>query len=109
MRILALACASLILVPALAEADLEADFKTCRRQILLIGSDPKSPQEQYCLGLSHAFALNHKKNQAEAAKWFRKAADQNHAGAQATMGAYFGLERSATMSAWASAIPWLSC
>ena len=86
MRIIGLVCVSLLLVAALAEADLDADFKTCRQQILKIGSDPKSPQDQYCLGLSHAFALNHPKNQAEAAKWFRRAAEQNHPGAQATLG-----------------------
>ena len=86
MRILAFVCASFILFPALAAANLDADFAACRRKIIQIGSDPKSPADQYCLGLSHAFALNHPKNQAEAAKWFRKAADQNHAGAQATLG-----------------------
>lgn len=86
MRTSALICASLILFPALAAADLNADFAACRRKIIQIGSDPKAPADQYCLGLSHAFALNHKKNQAEGAKWFRKAADQNHPAAQATLG-----------------------
>lgn len=86
MRVAALACVSLLLFPTFAAADLDADFKTCRRQILQIGSDPKSAKDQYCLGLSYAFALNHKKDQAEAAKWFRKAADQGHGGAQATLG-----------------------
>ena len=86
MRILTIVCASLVLLPTLAAAGLDADFADCRRTILQIGSDPKSASDQYCLGLSYAFALNHKKNQAEAAKWFRKAADQGHAGAQATLG-----------------------
>lgn len=67
-------------------ADLNDDFAACRRTILQIGSDPRSPADQYCLGLSHAFALNHKKDRAQAAKWFRKAADQNHPAAQAVLG-----------------------
>ena len=86
MRFVALACVSLILFPAFASANLDADFAACRRKIIQIGSDPKSPADQYCLGLSHAFALNHKKNQAEAAKWFRKAAEKNYAPAQAVLG-----------------------
>jgi len=86
MRILVLVGAMLLLLSTLAAADLDADFAACRRKIVQIGSDPKSPADQYCLGLSHAFALNHPKNQAEATKWFRKAADQNHPAAQAILG-----------------------
>jgi hypothetical protein len=82
--VLALVATSLMIVAA--QAGLDADFPTCRRQILNIGSDPKGAADQYCLGLSHAFALNHPKNQAEAVKWLRKAAEQGHPGAQATLG-----------------------
>jgi TPR repeat protein len=84
VSVLALVATSLMIVPA--HAGLDADFPACRRQILNIGSDPKGAVDQYCLGLSHAFALNHPKNQAEGAKWFRKAAEQGHPGAQATLG-----------------------
>lgn len=94
MRIRGGVCVSLILVPCLAWADLNTDFATCRQQILLISSDPRSPREQYCLGLSYAFALNHKKNQAEAAKWYRKSAEQGDANWRFPLGrAYqFGIE-----------------
>lgn len=86
MLVALLLTAIIMVLPAVVHADLNEDFASCRRIILQIGSDPKSPAEQYCLGLSHAFALNHKKDRAEAAKWFRKAADQNHAAAAAVLG-----------------------
>ncbi len=81
-----LAAASLFIFPVVGHADLDSDFKTCRRQIVNIGSDPELPQDQYCLGLSYQFALNHKKNSREAVHWFTKAAEQQHPGAQATLG-----------------------
>ncbi|CUS34678.1 SEL1-like repeat protein [Candidatus Nitrospira nitrificans] len=77
---------ALTVFPVSVHADLNEDFAVCRRIIFQIGSDPKPPAEQYCLGLSHAFALNHKKNRTEAAKWFRKAAEQNHGAAAAILG-----------------------
>ncbi len=86
MPIVALLATLLLLLPAVTQADLNEDFAACRRTILQIGSNPRSPADQYCLGLSHAFALNHKKDRAQAATWFRKAADQNHASAQAVLG-----------------------
>lgn len=86
MRIVALLALWLVMLPVLVYADLNEDFATCRRQILRIGSNPASSADQYCLGLSYAFALNHKKDRAQAATWFRKAAEQNHAGAQAVLG-----------------------
>jgi TPR repeat protein len=81
MPIVVLLVAFVVILPTPAHADFNDDFAACRRTILQIGSDPRSPAEQYCLGLSHAFALNHKKDRAQAAKWFRKAAEQNHAAA----------------------------
>jgi TPR repeat protein len=86
MPFIALLALLVVMLPGLTHADLNEDFAVCRRQILQIGSDPRSPADQYCLGLSHAFALNHKKDRAQAATWFRKAADQNHAAAQAVLG-----------------------
>ncbi|MBX3329668.1 MAG: SEL1-like repeat protein [Nitrospira sp.] len=86
MPVALLFTAFIMMVPAVVHADPNEDFAVCRRTIIQIGSDPGSPADQYCLGLSHAFALNHKKNRAEAAKWFRKAADQNHAPAQTVLG-----------------------
>lgn len=86
MPLVLLFTAFIMLLPAVVQADLNEDFAACRSTILQIGSDPRSPAEQYCLGLSHAFALNHKKDRAEAAKWFRKAAEQNHAAAAAVLG-----------------------
>ena len=86
MPIIALLALLVMLLPASAYADLNQDFAACRRQILQIRSDPTSPGDQYCLGLSHAFALNHPKDRAKAAIWFRKAAEQNHAAAQAVLG-----------------------
>lgn len=89
MHLVALLAVWFTLIPALSLADLNDDFAACRRKILQIGSNPSSPADQYCLGLSHAFALNHKKDRAQAATWFRKAADQNHAAAQAVLGYFF--------------------
>ena len=86
MPIVVLLVAFVVILPTPVHADLNSDFAACRRTILQIGSDSRSPADQYCLGLSHAFALNHKKDRAEAAKWFRKAAEQNHAAAQAVLG-----------------------
>jgi uncharacterized protein len=86
MHLIALLAVWFTLIPALSLADLNDDFAVCRRNILRIGSNPSSPADQYCLGLSHAFALNHKKDRTQAATWFRKAAEQNHAAAQAVLG-----------------------
>ena len=86
MPIVVLLVAFVVMLPIPAHADLNEDFAVCRRTILQIGSDPRSPADQYCLGLSHAFALNHKKDRVQAVKWFRKAADQNHPAAQAVLG-----------------------
>jgi TPR repeat protein len=86
MRIVALLAMLLVMLPSTAYPDLNADFATCRRQILQISSAPTAPGEQYCLGLSYAFAVNHPKDWAKAAMWFRKAAERNHAGAQAVLG-----------------------
>ena len=86
MHLVALLVVWWALLAPVAHADLNADFAACRRHILQIGSDPTSPDDQYCLGLSHAFALNHPKDRAKAAMWFRKAAERNHAAAQALLG-----------------------
>lgn len=86
MPMIVLLVAFVVMLPIPVHADLNEDFAVCRRTILQIGSDPRSPADQYCLGLSHAFALNHKKDRTQAATWFRKAADQNHAAAQAVLG-----------------------
>ncbi len=68
------------------EADINADFAECRRQILQIGANPSLPAEQYCLGLSYAFNLNHPLDRSRAAGWLRRAAEQNHPGAQTVLG-----------------------
>lgn len=86
MPMIVVLVALVMILPTAVQADLNEDFAVCRRTLLPIGSDPRSSTEQYCLGLSHAFALNHKKDRAEAVKWFRKAADQNHAAAAAVLG-----------------------
>lgn len=62
MGVIVVIDALLVLLPTFAAADLDSDFATCRRRIVQIGSDAKAPADQYCLGLSHAFGLNHKKN-----------------------------------------------
>jgi hypothetical protein len=86
MRIGAFLAALLVFVPTLSLANLNDDFAACRQIILKIGSDPTAPADQYCLGLSYAFALNHPRDLAKAAVWFRKAAEHNHAAAQALLG-----------------------
>lgn len=85
MPMIILLVAFVVMLPTLVHADLNEDFAVCRRTIIQIGSDPRSPADQYCLGLSHTFA-NHKGGRAWPANWFRKAADQNHAPAQAILG-----------------------
>jgi hypothetical protein len=86
MHVVTLLTVFSVIFPVFAYADLNDDFAACRRRILQIGSEPTSPADQYCLGLSYAFALNHKKDRTKAATWFRKAAEQNHGSAQAVLG-----------------------
>src|SRR5690242_18060659 len=86
VRVAWLAGVLLGLFPGLAHADLQSDFAACRQRVLQIGSNPSSPDDQYCLGLDYAFALNHPKDRAKAAVWLRKAAEQNQAGAQTVLG-----------------------
>lgn len=69
-----------------ARADLNADIPKCRAVIVRLGDDSRGPWEQYCVGLSHAFALNHPRDFAVAMTWFRKSAAQNYAPAQAIVG-----------------------
>lgn len=55
------------------------------------------PQAQYDLGVALLSGkLGLAKDEVEAAKWFRKAADQNHAGAQSYLGAYYSQGRGVT-------------
>lgn len=76
---------STVCVPP-ARADLEANVNRCRADIVRIGEDPRSPYEQYCLGLSYQFALNRKRDSARAVTWLQRAAAQNFAPAQAVLG-----------------------
>ncbi|MBA5865443.1 MAG: hypothetical protein GDA67_01970 [Nitrospira sp. CR1.3] len=75
--------------PALAYADANDELAACRRNIVRLGDDSKAPADQNCMGLSYAYGLNHKKDLAKAATWFRKAAEQNYAPAQAWLGFFF--------------------
>lgn len=72
--------------PALVFADANDELAACRRIIVQLGDDSKAPADQYCMGLSYAYGLNHKKDFAKAASWFRKAAEQNYAPAQSWLG-----------------------
>lgn len=63
MPMLLLRVAFVFMLPTLVHADLNEDFAVCPRTILQIGSDPRSPADQYCLGLSDAF-VNHKWDRA---------------------------------------------
>ena len=69
-----------------ARADLDANVKRCRSDIVRIGEDARLPYEQYCLGLSYQFALNCNRDSAKALTWLRRAAAQNFAPAQAVLG-----------------------
>lgn len=79
----------LLLMPAFAYPDANDDVAACRRIIVRLGDDSKAPADQNCMGLSYAYGLNHKKDFAKAAMWFRKAADQNYAPAQAWLGFFY--------------------
>jgi len=72
--------------PALVFADANDELAACRRIIVQLGDDSEAPADQYCMGLSYAYGLNHKKDFAKAASWFRKAAEQNYAPAQSWLG-----------------------
>jgi len=74
-----------------ARANLDADVKRCRSDIVRIGEDPRSLYEQYCLVLSYQFALNRNRNSTKALTWLRHAAAQSFAPAQAVLG--YMLER----------------
>ncbi len=69
-----------------ARADLRADIPRCRNDILRLNENARGAWETYCVGLSHAFALNHKRDYAAAMTWFRKSAAQSYAPAQAIIG-----------------------
>lgn len=75
--------------PALAYADANDELAACRRLIVRLGDDSKAPADQNCMGLSYAYGLNHKKDLAKAAMWFRKAAEQNYAPAQSWLGFFY--------------------
>ena len=47
---------------------------------------PENSEAQYNVGLRHANGEGVQKDYAEAVKWYRKAADQGHAGAQCNLG-----------------------
>ena len=55
-------------------------------------------EAQYALGMAHALGLVVEKDEAEAVKWYRQAADQGHAEAQFRLGTQFedgrGVEQS---------------
>lgn len=88
MPINALLDAWLMVISTLASAGLKDDLVAGPRTILNIGSDPTSLADQYCLGRSYSFALNHRRDLSQAANWFREAAGLNHAPAQASLGLY---------------------
>jgi len=67
-------------------ADADDELAACRQIIIRFGDDSKTPADQNCMGLSYAYGLNHKKDLAKAAMWFRKAAEQNYAPAQSWLG-----------------------
>jgi TPR repeat protein len=47
---------------------------------------PQTPEQQYATGLKYQHGDGVAQNDAEAARWFRRAADRNHAGAQYSLG-----------------------
>ncbi|WHZ24715.1 MAG: hypothetical protein OJF47_003827 [Nitrospira sp.] len=78
-----------VILPAVAYADANDDLVACRRIIVRLGDDSKAPADQNCMGLSYAYGLNHKKDLAKAAMWFRRAAEQNYAPAQSWLGFFY--------------------
>ncbi|MDF0645788.1 MAG: hypothetical protein P0111_17310 [Nitrospira sp.] len=89
MQIVVWLVLSCVILPAIAYADASDDLAACRRIIVRLGDDSKAPADQYCMGLSYAYGLNHKKDFAKAATWFRKASEQNYAAAQAWLGFFY--------------------
>jgi TPR repeat protein len=75
--------------PALVFADANDELAACRQIIVGLGDDSKAPADQYCMGLSYAYGLNHKKDLGKAAMWFHKAAEQNYAPAQSWLGFFY--------------------
>jgi uncharacterized protein len=89
MQIAGLVVLALLLMPAVAYADANDDLAACRRIIVRLGDDSKAPADQYCMGLSYTYGLNHKKDFSNAVTWFRKASEQNYAPAQAWLGFFY--------------------
>src|SRR6185369_676436 len=87
-----------ISVAAPIQAGLLEDWQNCLKGPL---TNPRQAETsaagQYCLGLSAAVGQTEPKDAVKAAAWYRKAADQKHAGAQIALGhAYekgYGLKR----------------
>ncbi len=86
MHIVVVIASWIVMFPALAYADANDELAACRRNIIRLGDDSKAPADQNCMGLSYAHGLNHKKDLAKAAMWFRRAAEQNYAPAQSWIG-----------------------
>lgn len=89
MHIVVLIAIWIAAFPALVFADANDDLAACRRIIVRLGDDSKTPADQHCMGLSYAYGLNHKKDLAKAAMWFRKAAEQIYAPAQSWLGFFY--------------------
>ncbi len=71
---------------SMVRANVEADLVRCRNDIVRIGDYPRTPAEAYCLGLSHQFAINRRRDPAQAIEWLRRSAGQGYAPARAVLG-----------------------
>ncbi len=113
---LCLVCTCLILTPNSGWAGLNEDIAYCESQVIpkfggwspgraYTPPTPKSPVEFYCLGIAHWRGLFESKDLAKAAEMFRKAAEQNHPGAQGILG-YFYTKGYGVRQDQAQAIAW---
>ena len=98
-------------VPILArdavDNDWETDWPTCQR-VILNGPDrdrPGTPVAQYCEGLRSLFGQPGVAGDSlSASRWFRRAAKQNHPGAQTALGYMYeegtGVPRNPVTALW---------
>ena len=95
-----------LLATASSRADFSADVTYCENQVLPRLKQPSTAQDFYCLGIRAAGVTgSQQQNDAEAAKWYRRAADMGHAGAQDALGYSYATGRGVPQS-YTEALKW---
>lgn len=89
-----------------AKADLNDDVAYCKSQILPHLRQPSSAQDFYCLGIQSAgLTGDHQPNDVESARFYRRAADMGHPGAQNALGSLYAAGKGVSKS-YGEALKW---